>query len=92
MTPRDVKLVPRPNPLPTGLAGWIKTFAQNTMLSGFDPAKTDQLVSNVVEMCRPAMYWSTDNVGMGVKPVKEDGEHGWEVMYVRLRGIATLDG
>lgn len=45
-------------------------------------------MKEVVEICRVDNYWSEENPGMGIKGPDEGGESGWEVLYVRLRGVA----
>ncbi|KAL0252968.1 hypothetical protein I308_102362 [Cryptococcus tetragattii IND107] len=88
LTPFDVHLVPRPTPLPTTLEGWLVTFARNSFLSSFDDNEAKSIMKEVVEICRVDNYWSEENPGMGIKGPDEGGESGWEVLYVRLRGVA----
>ncbi len=88
MLAKEVKLVPRPSPLPTSLAGWLKTFARSTFFAQFNDDEAAALIEEVVEIARPEAYWSEINPGMGIKVEGEEGEHGWQVMYVRLRGVA----
>lgn len=59
------------------------------MLAKFSDEDADEVMNEVQEMCRVDSYWldgpevdSSDNQG-GAK-------EGWEVMYVRLRGLAVL--
>ncbi|WVQ85734.1 hypothetical protein IAT38_007901 [Cryptococcus sp. DSM 104549] len=87
LTPSNVHLVPRPTPLPTSLEGWLKTFARNSFLSTFSDEDAAAIMHETAELSRVDAYWSDENVGMGV-PGKAGGEEGWEVMYVRLRGVA----
>ncbi len=95
MTPGEITLVPRPSPLTTDLRGWLQTFVRSTFFAPFEDAKADQYITEVENTCRPDAYWSVENPGMGLKPVEEAAAaargastHGWEVMYVRLRGVA----
>jgi len=91
MTPLGTGLYPRPTPLPTGLQGWLKMFARNTFLPGLDPRLCDEILNEVEDICRVDMYWNDGHPGMGEGDVKK-GEEGWELMYVRLRGVARWDG
>jgi len=100
MIPGDIKLVPRPTPLPSDLRDWLNTFVRGTFFASFGDEDTEVSLSEVEEMCRPDAYWSLDNPGMGMKPdegigaLQESSTYGWEIMYVRLRGIAKrkVDG
>ncbi|WVQ71308.1 hypothetical protein IAR50_000835 [Cryptococcus sp. DSM 104548] len=86
-TPSNVHLAPRPTPLPTSLQGWLTTFARSSFLSTFDEKEASAIMQEAAEMARVDNYWSVDKPGMGVKG-QEGEEDGWEVMYVRLRGVA----
>ncbi|WVQ96963.1 hypothetical protein IAU59_004072 [Kwoniella sp. CBS 9459] len=108
LVPQKIELVPRPTPLPTSLRGWLDTFARSTFLSSFinddsdgnpKPNLADEILDDVVEICRVDSYWSDDvpGIGVGVGKESKDGdeagaeakrEEGWQVMYVRLRGSA----
>ncbi|OWZ62728.1 hypothetical protein C366_01499 [Cryptococcus neoformans Tu401-1] len=91
LIPSNVHLVPRPTPLPTTLEGWLITFARNSFLSSFNDDEAKTIMKEVVEICRVDSYWSNENPGTGVKGSSEGGEggeSGWEVLYVRLRGVA----
>lgn len=50
------------------------------MLSVFSDEEADAMMGQVQEICRVDNYWSDG----------EGGNAGWEVMYVRLRGLAVL--
>ncbi|KAK4684004.1 hypothetical protein P7C73_g6201, partial [Tremellales sp. Uapishka_1] len=89
LTTLSLDLIPRPTPLPTDIVGWLSTFARNTFFHQFDDGKAAQLLNEVQEYCRPSSYWSTANPGCGTKGA-EGGEDGWEIMYVRLRGVAQV--
>ncbi|KAK8865596.1 hypothetical protein IAR55_000740 [Kwoniella newhampshirensis] len=93
LTPQNVQLVPRPTPLPTSLRGWLVTFARNSFLSSFSDQEADEIMDQVSEICRVDNYWSDENPGVGVTSQGQEkqvgkGQEGWEVMYVRLRGVA----
>ncbi|ODO12094.1 hypothetical protein I350_00880 [Cryptococcus amylolentus CBS 6273] len=89
-TPSNVHLAPRPTPLPTSLEGWLTTFARSSFLSSFSDTDAATIMQEVAEIARVDNYWSVENPGMGVKGQEgqEAQEEGWEVMYVRLRGVA----
>ncbi|WWC88195.1 uncharacterized protein L201_003100 [Kwoniella dendrophila CBS 6074] len=86
----SIALVPRPTALPTNLKGWLETFARNSFLSTVSDDIANEILDQVVEICRPDNYWSNVTPGIGVKSDTEmqKGEEGWQVMYVRLRGLA----
>lgn len=69
------ELYPRPTPLPTGLAGWLRTFAF-AFLSHLPSAEQDSMIAEVCERLKCDL-WSE--------------EEGWVVMYVRLRFKAWKD-
>lgn len=91
MTSSGLELVPRPTPLTTDLHGWLKTFVENTFFVSYSEQEAEQLIKEIEDICRPDAYWSLENPGMGLKQENEDqslSPHGWEIMYVRLRGVA----
>ena len=94
MTSLEAGLYPRPTPRPTGLRGWLKTFARNTFLAGLDDSVADEIMQEVEDVCKVDMYWNTSHPGMGepIEAGENKGEEGWELMYVRLRGKAQWDG
>ncbi|KAJ3414917.1 hypothetical protein HDV05_005866 [Chytridiales sp. JEL 0842] len=65
-------LVPRPTPLPTGLLGWLETFAGPFLdaVSKDDAEKRQKVLDEVVEELRPVLC---------------DYEGNWTLDYVRLR-------
>jgi trans-aconitate methyltransferase len=67
-------LVPRPTPLPTGMAGWLATFA-NPFLAALPEAERAAALEETVALLRPALC---------------DDEGRWTADYVRLRFAATL--
>jgi hypothetical protein len=51
------------------------------------------MMEETAEICRPDAYWCSTAPGAGRK-LDDDrpAEEGWEVMYVRIRGVATKEG
>lgn len=93
MKPISTEVVPRPTPLgPTGLFGWLTTFARNTFFSSWPDEERDDLLREVVDICVPDAYWSDANPGTGFVGPDDaaQGESGWLVMYTRLRGTAVV--
>ncbi|CAK9783536.1 S-adenosyl-L-methionine-dependent methyltransferase [Cutaneotrichosporon oleaginosum] len=91
MQPQQVHLVPRPTPLSTDMVGWLKTFARNTFMAEFDQKEADEMMKEVSEMTRPDAFWCDSAPGTGMVAASTCGQgcaSGWEIMYVRLRGIA----
>ena len=67
---REIALVPRPTPLPTGMAGWLRTFAVS-LLSRAAPARRAALMAEIVELLRPSLCdqsgrWTADFVRLQV--------------------------
>lgn len=71
---QTIALVPRPTPLPTGIAGWLKTFA-DPFLAGLDQAMRQRVLAEAETLLRPALC---DDAGR------------WSADYVRLRFSARL--
>ncbi|MGK9235839.1 methyltransferase domain-containing protein [Inquilinus limosus] len=69
-----IGLVPRPTPLPTGMHGWLDTFA-NPLLDGIDGPARSALLDEVEALLAPSLR---DQAGQ------------WTADYVRLRFAATL--
>ncbi|MEL6543343.1 MAG: methyltransferase domain-containing protein [Myxococcota bacterium] len=69
---RSIELIPRPTPLPTGLAGWLKTFSVPALGAASGDSRESWL-SEIEELARPALQ-------------DEDGQ--WHADYVRLRFYA----
>lgn len=67
--PQSVQLPPRPTPVPTGMCGWLETFA-NPFCAALAPH---------------ARYGSLDEVTALLKPVLCDGQGRWTADYTRLR-------
>lgn len=70
----SIALVPRPTPLPTGMRGWLDTFA-NPFLDGIDPALRAPILDEVQALLAPSL---------------RDQSGNWSADYVRLRFAATL--
>ena len=68
----DIALVPRPTPLPTGMAGWLETF-RGTILDAIPDGRRQQAKDEIVELLRPSLC---------------DDEGRWTADYVRLRFAA----
>ncbi|MDA0219043.1 MAG: methyltransferase domain-containing protein [Proteobacteria bacterium] len=69
----SIALVPRPTPLPTGMAGWLATFA-NPFMAALPEADRKAALAEVVDLLRPALC---------------DDRGDWTADYVRLRFAAT---
>ena len=67
-------LIPRPTPLPTGMAAWLDIFAGG-VFSRLDPDDRAAARDEAVDLLRPALR-------------DEDGN--WTADYVRLRFLARL--
>jgi len=70
----SIGLVPRPTPLPTGMRGWLDTFA-NPLLDGVDAAARGPILDEVEALLAPSL---------------RDRSGNWSADYVRLRFAATL--
>ena len=68
----EIALVPRPTPLPTGMAGWLETF-RGTLLDTLPPEKRQAAKDEVIELLRPSLC---------------DERGQWTADYVRLRFTA----
>jgi SAM-dependent methyltransferase len=71
--PQSVQLIPRPTPLPTGMRGWLDTFA-----NPFSAALPHE------ERCG-----FLDEVAALLKPILCDANGRWTADYTRLRFAAT---
>ena len=69
----DVRLFPRPTPLPTGMEAWLHTFG-GAVLANADAGLRERIVAEIVELLRPALC---------------DEQGRWTADYVRLQVIAT---
>jgi SAM-dependent methyltransferase len=72
----EIALVPRPTPLPTGMAGWLETF-RGTILNALPPDERQRAKDDIVELLRPVLC---------------DERGQWTADYVRLRFAAHLGG
>jgi SAM-dependent methyltransferase len=68
----SAQLIPRPTPLPSGMADWIRTFA-NWALDALPAADRDEAVDEAVQLLAPAL---------------RDARGHWTADYVRLRFAA----
>lgn len=64
-----IALVGRPTPLPTGIRGWLETFAQN-FVAGFSPSARAEFLDEVERFLRPVLC---------------DRRGTWMADYTRLR-------
>ena len=71
--PRSVQLLPRPTPLPTGMRGWLETFA-NPFCAALAPNRRDDFLDEVTAL---------------LKPVLCDSQGRWTADYMRLRFAAS---
>src|SRR5436305_8807813 len=69
-----VSLIPRPTPLPTGMRGWLETFAM-PFTKSVPENKCAAFLDDVTEILRPALC---------------DASGQWTADYVRLRFLARL--
>ena len=66
----EARLIPRPTPLPTGVAGWVRTFRAGLMdIDGIPPGEQASIAEAVERRCEPTLH----------------GSDGWVADYVRLR-------
>ena len=70
--PQSVQLIPRPTPLPTGMRGWLETFA-NPLCAALPANQRDGFL---------------DEVTATLKPVLCDSQGHWTADYMRLRFAA----
>jgi SAM-dependent methyltransferase len=70
--PQSVQLIPRPTPLPTGMRGWLETFA-NPFCAALAQDERDDFLDEVTAM---------------LKPVLCDSQGRWTADYMRLRFAA----
>jgi SAM-dependent methyltransferase len=72
----EIRLVPRPTPLPAGLEAWLDTFAED-FLGAVPPADRDAARREIVDLLRPVLM---------------DERGTWIADYVRLRFRAVRPG
>lgn len=70
---RQIDLIPRPTPLPTGMRGWLETFERAT-LDRLPPDEREAFLQEVEDLLREEVCDSYGN---------------WTAHYVRLRFLAT---
>jgi trans-aconitate methyltransferase len=71
---KESRLIPRPTPLPTGIAGWLETFSA-PFLGRLPEGERQAARDEVVELLRPALC---------------DERGNWTADYIRLRFKAVL--
>lgn len=70
----SIELIPRPTPLPTGMNGWLDTFA-TPFLHGLEEDLRDSVI---------------DNTQMLLSHSLRDSQGNWTADYVRLRVCAHV--
>jgi trans-aconitate methyltransferase len=70
---RQIDLIPRPTPLPTGMRGWLETFERAT-LDDMPPNQRESFLQEVEDLLREEVC---------------DSHGNWTAHYVRLRFLAT---
>lgn len=71
--PQSVQLIPRPTPLPTGMRGWLETFA-NPFCAALPQSERSDFLDEVTAL---------------LKPVLCDSQGRWTADYTRLRFAAV---
>jgi trans-aconitate methyltransferase len=74
-TVRQIELIPRPTPLPTGMRGWLETFERAT-LDRLPSDQRERFLQEVEDLLREEVCDSYGN---------------WTAHYVRLRFLATTN-
>ena len=69
----SIALLPRPTPLPTGMAGWLRTFS-DPWLAGVAADHREAVIDTAIDLLAPAL---------------RDASGAWTGDYVRLRFHAT---
>lgn len=69
-----IELIPRPTPLPTGMAGWLKTFA-SPFLHNLEEDLQEAIIDNTMNLLAHSL---------------NDGLGNWTADYVRLRVSAHV--
>jgi trans-aconitate methyltransferase len=72
---REIDLIPRPTPLPTGMRGWLETFERAT-LDRIPPESRDSFIREVEDLLREEVC---------------DTQGNWTAHYVRLRFCAMAN-
>jgi len=73
---QDIRLFPRPTPLPTGMSGWLRTFA-GAQLNSVPAADRESIEQEIVDLLRPSLC---------------DQRGRWTADYVRLQFTAHKPG
>jgi trans-aconitate methyltransferase len=73
---REMRIFSRPTPLPTGMAGWLRTFG---IAQWLPPALATQIEEEIVELLRPSLCdtqgdWTADYVRLQAKAELRLGE------------------
>ena len=68
----QITLIPRPTPLPSGMAEWLETF-RSSVLALLPAAERPDAIDHIVSL---------------LKPVLRDQQGNWVADYVRLRFLA----
>jgi len=71
---KDIRLFPRPTPLPTGMTGWLRTFRVSQFAS-IPAGLAQQIEDEIVDLLRPSLC---DTAGQ------------WTADYVRLQVVAEF--
>jgi SAM-dependent methyltransferase len=71
-----IELIPRPTPLPTGIEGWLATFAK-VQVAALPESEREAALARMAARLRPVLY---------------DATTGFTADYVRLRVVASLPG
>ena len=70
----SIQLIPRPTPLPTGMNGWLTTFARG-FFTLLPEKERDAALKEAVQLLQPALC---------------DSQGQWTADYVRLRFVARI--
>jgi hypothetical protein len=73
----DIRLFPRPTPLPTGMQAWLETFG-GAVLANVQGELRKRIETEIVELLRPSMCdeqgrWTADYVRLQVVAIKPAG-------------------
>ncbi|HUR33090.1 MAG TPA: methyltransferase domain-containing protein [Vicinamibacterales bacterium] len=73
-TVREIRLFPRPTPLPTGMLGWLRAFGI-ARFDGVPAGLAAQIEAEIVDLLRPSLcdeqgQWTADYVRLQVAAVK----------------------
>lgn len=85
-TVEHISLNPRITHLKTDLYGWLETFARHSFLEEFSDEEARDILLEVVKRSELDSRTMKD-VGKNI----EDSEGQWNVMYVSLRFVATIE-